>query len=162
MIPDEARRRLEPLMTPGIPWQSITLHLEPLAQGISANIPHATVARSVVAVTLKGLARTLKTVGMAIGNHVWIAPEFAKWDTASGLALLAHELVHVLQDQEDPNFARKYDAEARKTPPDKPWLNHYELASYCQEAAVYKKLVAQGMKPGSWKPLAIEVGFACP
>jgi len=159
MIPDQARQILERLLPAGIPWNDVTLHLEPFAQGASANVPHALVPRNVMAVSLKALARALKTVGMAIGREIWISPEFAKFDTASGLALLAHELVHVLQDERDPDFARKYDAEARRTPEDRPWENVYEAEAYATECVVYRQLVAEGYPAGSWKPLAVDMGL---
>jgi len=159
MIPDQARHVLERLLPPGIPWDDVTLHLEPLAQGARADVPHALVPRSVMAVTLKALARALKTVGMAIGREIWLAPEYAKFDTASGLALLAHELVHVAQDEKDPDFANKYDIVARQTPPDRPWENPYEMEAYCVEASVWRTLVAEGYPSGNWKPLGIEMGL---
>ena len=148
-----------------VPWNDVNLHLERLAHGAPAYhyhsqvVPTAMVPRNIMAVMAKGIAKALKTVGMAIGRDIWISPDYADFNTASGLALLAHEIIHVRQNESIPNFDIEYDRVARRTPADKPWENQYEMEAYCEEARIYRELLAQGYPKGKFEPLAISAGF---
>lgn len=151
MVPDRARQVLEPLMGPGIPWNDITVHVGRLPQGALA--PQALALRPVMAVTAKGLAKSLMTVGMTIHRDIWLAQGHQDFESAAGLALLAHELVHVRQGEEDPQFPDKYDVAARNTPSERPWENPYEAQAYEEERQIYCRLVAEGWPKGRWIPL---------
>lgn len=155
MVPERVRRMLEPLMGPGIPWNDITIHVGRLPQGTLA--PQALLPRAVMAVTARGLGRSLQTVGMTIHRDIWLARGHDDFESAAGLALLAHELVHVRQFDADPLFADKYDAAARQTPADKPWLNPYEMAAYSEELRIYCLLLAEGRPKGRWVPLGVSL-----
>ena len=155
MVPDRARQVLEPLMGPNIPWNDITVHVGRLPQ--ASLVPHALLPRSVMAVTAKGLARALMTVGMTIHREIWLARGHDDFESAAGLALLAHELVHVGQFEEDPAFAEKYDVAARQTDPLRPWENPYEAEAYEEERRIYCRLVADGRPKGRWTPLGVSL-----
>ena len=155
MVPDRARQVLEPLMGSGIPWNDVQVHIGRLPQGMVA--PQALVRRAAMAVTAKGAARALQTVGMTIERDIWLARGYDDFESAAGLALLAHELVHVRQSEEDPEFAEKYDAAARATPSDRPWENPFERAAYNEEQRIYCALVAEGMPKGKWVPLGVSL-----
>ena len=155
MVPERARQVLEPLMGQGIPWNDITIHVGRLPQASLA--PHALVPRTVMAVSLKEPARSLQTVGMTIDREIWLARGHDDFESAAGLALLAHELVHVAQFEADPAFAEKYDAAAQQTPRDRPWENPYEGQAYEEEQRIYCRLVADGLPRGRWVPLGVSL-----
>jgi hypothetical protein len=110
-----------------------------------------------MAVTAVEPARSLMTVGMTINREIWLARGHDDFESAAGLALLAHELVHVAQFEADPMFADKYDAVARQTPKDTPWLNPYEAQAYEEEARIFCLLVAEGHARGRWTPLGVSL-----
>ena len=155
MVPERARQVLEPLMGQGIPWNDITVHVGRLPQASLA--PHALVPRAVMAVSLKEPARSLQTVGMTIDREIWLARGHDDFDSAAGLALLAHELKHVQQFEEDADFAANYDAAAQQTPRDRPWENPYEAQAYEEEQRIYCRLVADGLPRGRWVPLGVSL-----
>ena len=155
MVPEQARQVLEPLMGSGIPWDDITVHVGRLPN--AGLIPHALGRRAAMAVTATEPVRSLQTVGMTIERDVWLAKGHAEFQSAAGLALLAHELVHVAQYEADPAFAEKYDRVAQQTAPDRPWDNVYEAAAYEEEARIYCLLVAQGYPRGRWLPLGVSL-----
>lgn len=155
MVPDRARQVLEPLMGPGIPWDDITLHVGRLPN--AALVPSALAPRAAMAVTAKEPARSLQTVGMTIDRDIWLARGHDDFESAAGLALLAHELVHVGQFETDPAFAERYDAAARQTSPNRPWENPYEAQAYAEEQRIYCLLVAQGRPKGRWVPLGVSL-----
>jgi hypothetical protein len=155
MVPERARQVLEPLMGQGIPWDDVTVHVGRLPQATLA--PSALVPRAVMAVTAKEPNRSLQTVGMTIHRDIWLARGHDDFESAAGLALLAHELVHVGQFEADPAFADKYDAAAQQTPRDQPWLNPYEAQAYEEERRIYCLLVAEGRARGRWTPLGVSL-----
>ena len=72
-------------------------------------------------------------------------PDFYTPLTASGEALRAHELFHVDQRRQDPDFAAKFaraadETERRGLPP---WENPYEKPAYEFEQAVKKHLMEE-------------------
>jgi len=142
-------------MGPGIPWNDVTVHVGRLPQATLA--PSAMVPRAVQAVTAKEPARSLQTVGMTIHRDIWLARGHDDFESAAGLALLAHELVHVRQFEADPLFAEKYDAVAQQTPQNRPWENPYEMAAYSEEQRIYCLLVAEGRPRGRWVPLGVSL-----
>lgn len=155
MVPERARQILEPLMGPGIPWDDITVHIGRLPT--ATLVPSALVPRAVKAVTAQEPARSLQTVGVTIDRDIWLARGHADFESAAGLALLGHELVHVRQFEQDPTFPEKYDAAARRTPQDRPWENPYEGAAYEEERRIFCDLVARGYSRGRWVPLGVSL-----
>lgn len=155
MVPERARQVLEPLMGQGIPWDDVTVHVGRLPE--ASLVPQALLPRAVQAVTAEEPARSLMTVGMTIHRDIWLARGHDDFESAAGLALLAHELVHVFQFEQDPAFAEKYDAAARRTPRDRPWENPYEAQAYEEEARIYCRLVAEGHPKGRWTPLGVSL-----
>jgi len=160
MIPEEIRRAIEGfLVGRQIPWQSINLHVGRLPEATEAaggpRVPYVLVQRPVTAVGLRSWARNLIAVGMAIGRDVFIAPSHARFDTASGLSLLVHELVHVDQYERDQFFLAKYEEAAAKTPDGRPWENPYEMEAYLVERDSYCVMVAQRVPKGRWVPLGV-------
>ena len=145
---------LEPMMGPSIPWDGVRLHIGRVPGG-SLPAPRALVPRSCAAVTAKEPERSLRTVGMTLHRDVYLEKHYANFTTASGLALLAHELKHVEQFEADPKFAQRYDAAARNTPVSQPWTNPYEEIAYQEERRIYCQLVAQGVPKGRWTPLGV-------
>ena len=155
MVPEQARQVLEPLMGPGIPWDDVTVHVGRLPN--VALVPHALAPRRVQAVTAVEPYRSLKTVGMTIHRDIWLAKGHADFQSAAGLALLAHELVHVGQFEGDPAFAENYDVAAQQTDSSRPWENPYEAQAYAEEQRVYCTLMAQGYPKGRWVPLGVSL-----
>jgi Domain of unknown function (DUF4157) len=102
---------------------------------------------------------SLKVVGATIGDIIYIHPDYAEWETAAGLALLAHEIRHVEQQQTIPNFLSLYQAEDAVTPSDRPWENRYEYEAYLRECQVWHDLIRKGYPRGSWVPLGAQVGI---
>lgn len=156
MVPEDIRDRLDPFISQGVSWDAVNLNVGRLPRAELA--PHAVIPRSVLFVTRRddpGAAHALKTVAVTIGQDIFIDKAHADFNTASGLALLAHEKVHVNQNERIPNFAREYDKAARRTARDRPWENPFELEAYREEADVFCGLVAEGWAPGKWEPLGV-------
>lgn len=158
MISDELRQKVAPYLTGRqIPWQSINLHVGRLPEDRASVLqaPHVMVRRRVMAVTALGKARSLVTVGIAMGRDIYIDPRYADFDTAAGLSLAVHELVHVDQHERDPSFLAKYQKAAKSTPDDRPWENVYEAEAYQAERVAYCDSVAHGFPRGKWTPLGV-------
>lgn len=167
MVPTEVRQILEPLM-PGrrIPWEQVNLHVRPLSEAAAFT---TFTTESIVPLTRittfpnVGVRRMLLwphrliTAGMAIGREIFIVPSRFITTTAAGLALIAHELVHVDQHEKDPNFLAHYREQARNTPRDRPWENPYEREAYLEERRVYCTLTSRGMPSGKWTPLGVSL-----
>ena len=151
MVPDRARRVLTPFF-PGLNWEGIQIHVGrlPASQGLMVMLP-----RPLAAVTGYDAARTLQTVGVTIGEDIFLSPQHADEGTAAGLALLAHEVYHVEQGRRDPLFNVRYNEAAAFTPQDQPWENPFELPAYLKERDVYCTLVARGLPRGRWTPLGV-------
>jgi hypothetical protein len=96
-------------------------------------------------------------MGTTIGGTVYLNMSEKDLGTAAGLALATHELYHVHQMRTVPNFDELYQDYADQTPPDKPWLNPLELPAYQVEAREYCRLVAEGVPPGRWTPLGVDL-----
>ena len=151
-------RRVSPLR-----WEGIDVQVQRLDR-LSASVPQSKVwsgLRYVVG-RMRGSRQVkgaLKVVGATIGGTIFIDPDFADWNTASGLALLAHERVHVEQDRTIPDFDRLYAEAQVGVSPGRPWDNPYEMEAYCLEARTWYALTQQGMPSGNWLPLGVSLGF---
>lgn len=159
MVPETVREALDHKVSPGVSWDEVSIHVGRLPTGL-AQAPHAMAPRNIIPVAGAFARQPLKTVGMTIGRDIYLAPTHADFNTAAGLALVAHEMVHVAQGERVPAFEEVYEAAAMGTPPDKPWLNPYERPAYVEEARVYRHLLAEGYPPGDWVPLGVQVGLA--
>lgn len=89
--------------------------------------------------------RALKTVGTTPGPDQILIDESRLpliWSTPEGIALVAHELVHVEQWRTIPDFARKYSQaeEERIRLGLDPWDNIYEAPAYDMEHRVREDL----------------------
>mgnify|MGYP001558283201 CR=1 FL=1 len=149
-------RRVSPL-----DWEGIDVRVQRLT-GLEASIPQSKVWRGLRYVVggMRGrLKGALRAVGATIGETIFIDPDFADWDTASGLALLAHERVHVEQKRTIPGFDQLYAEAQVGVHPGRPWDNPYEMSAYQVECSTYYRLVADGVPPGSWLPLGVAMGF---
>lgn len=160
-LPEETQRMLR--MASPLDWDGIDVQVQPLTH-LEASVPQSKVwgGLKYVVGKMRGgrqVKAALKVVGATIGGTIFIDPDFADWDTASGLALLAHERVHVEQDRTIPNFNELYAEEQAKTPGGLPWLNPYERVAYEVECQVYYDLIAEGVPPGKWVPLGVAMGF---
>lgn len=160
-LPDEARTILRQVLP--LDWDGVDVRVQNL-DGLEASVPQSKVWSGLQYVVgrLRGSRRSkgnLKIVGATIGQRIYIDPEFADWNTASGLALLAHERLHVEQERTIPNFEELYARAQDGVPPGRPWDNPYEFDAYCLEAEVFYGLIARGMAPGGWVPLGVTMGF---
>jgi hypothetical protein len=121
-------------------------------------VPLSVAPRPIMAMTfLNPLARALQTVGMTVGKHIYLDPNYGKLETAAGLALLGHEIVHVNQGEADPHFEDKYKVALRQTNSNRPWENPYELPAYAKECEIYYQKIAEGWSPGNWKPMGVQL-----
>jgi hypothetical protein len=160
-LPEDTQRILEGVSP--LSWDGIDVKVRPLT-GLGAFVPQSKVWSGLKYVVgkMRGSRRSragLKAVGATIGETIYIDPDFADWNTAAGLALLAHERLHVEQKRTIPGFDELY-AEAQATVhPQRPWENPYEMDAYQRECQVYYRLVAEGVPPGSWVPLGVAMGF---
>ncbi len=154
MIPDEARRVLEPFMG-NLPWENINLHVGRLPIGADGQLAYALIPRAVMAISAPRAFRALKTAAVTMKRDIFIVPEHANMEDAAGLSLLAHELVHVKQGEVDPQFLARYSELAAHTAPDRPWENPFEMQAYQKERQVYCSLVARGVPKGKWVPLGV-------
>ena len=133
--------------------------------------------RSLAIRELGGGPRALVTAAQAPERGlILIAREFFNPDTAEGLALIGHELVHQQQFEEMPDFLARYqDAEASRLAEQLPfWQNVFELPAYQRQAEMEQEFQARGYpltkslvprefretpgavtEPGSFAPLAI-------
>ena len=103
------------------------------------------------------LARIIKCASASSGlvkvgsnpraNEIHIHPEYYKPDTATGLALIAHELFHVGQRRVIPNFEEVFTIEAIRVERLglMPWANGFEAPAYQFEQDVRARLIAQGL-----------------
>ena len=158
-LPGETQRMLRRVSP--LDWEGINVRVQRLT-GLEASIPQSKVwagLRYVVGRMRGRLKGALRAVGATIGETIYIDPDFSDWDTASGLALLAHERVHVEQKRTIPGFDELYAEAQGQTPGDRPWLNPYERIAYETECQVYYDLIAGGVPPGKWVPLGVAMGF---
>lgn len=151
MIPEDIREILEPFLPEGVPWDDVVVSFRSL-QGVAAQGP-----RSMAAIA----APSLRTVGLSMDGRVMLDRRYGDPDTAAGLALWAHELVHQEQMVRIPNFMVQYMNEDWDTPADMPWLNKYEEEAYETGRQVYCSLVSHGFPKGDWIPLGVQV-WGCP
>jgi hypothetical protein len=158
MISPELQQALQSYF-PGAPWDRMDLTVRSLRGFALAPTPMALAPRALLAVTMKGCARALQTAGMTIGRHIFIDPSFNQPQTAAGIALVAHEIVHVQQGEQDPGFESKYDLAAQDTDPNRPWENPYEYEAYLKECQVYWDKVREGWPPGGWQPLGVQLNL---
>ena len=113
-----------------------------------------------MAVSINGAGRNLRPIGRSTAGVVTLHPRFGDLETASGLALLAHETVHQQQFLNIPNFNDEYAKANRGIDRDRPWDNPFELEAYMKERDVFCSLVASGFPKGSWTPLGVQA-FGC-
>lgn len=154
MVPEPLRSDLARFVPPTIRWNDIEIVIG-LPRGLSAHLPAAMVKRNVAYVTEARGA--METIGATMDHTVFLNPDYADFDTASGRALLVHELWHVHQNETVPNFEAIYAAEARKTPSDRPWENIFERDAYEVEKDAYCAMVNEGWPPGRWTPLGVQL-----
>lgn len=84
--------------------------------------------------------------------QIVVHPDYYGTQTASQLALLAHELVHVRQREMIPNFNQVFTqaaltTKARGLPPQ---MNPYEQEAYLEEAKIKTALETQGYPSGAF------------
>lgn len=89
-------------------------------------------------------------------DEIIIHPEFFDTKTASGLALIAHEMWHNKQRYDIPDFDAVFahwaiETERRGLPP---WKNPLEVEAYDFEERVRQQLLEQGFPPG--RPMGLE------
>ena len=160
-LPLETQRTLERVSP--LRWQGIDVQVRPLT-GLGAFVPQSKIwsgPRYVVG-RMRGSfwsRRSLRAVGATVGQTIYIDPDFADWNTASGLALLAHERLHVEQSLTIPNFEEQYAEAQEGVHPGRPWDNPYEMEAYQRECEVYYRLVSEGFPPGNWLPLGVAMNF---
>lgn len=161
MIPNEYRTVLAPFLPESTPWERIQLNVARIPEAHVAGLVHpgSLVRRSIQWVTAPRAMRALETAGISVGNVITLNPKYADFETAAGMALLAHETYHQHQEATIPGFARKYAEVASDVDPARPWENPFELPAYQTECRVYETLVRAGWEPGSWVPLGVEVGL---
>ncbi len=155
-IPQHARETLERFLPPGTPWD-IDLQYRRILATVPGQHPSTLGPAAVMAVTLPRAVRALKAIGRSLAGVVFLHPDFGNLDTAAGIALLGHEMVHQNQYVDVPNFEQVYGVENRNTPPDMPWLNRFEEAAYMKEREIYCQLVSEGVPKGNWMPLGVQV-----
>lgn len=160
-LPLETRHILEGILP--LDWEGIDVRIQPLT-GLGAFVPQSKVWSGLKYVVgkMRGARQakaSLKAVGATIGETIYIDPNFAQWNTAAGLALLAHERLHVEQKRTIRNFDELYAEAQEGVAPGRPWDNPYEMEAYCLEAKTWHTLVQQGLPPGSWLPLGVSLGF---
>ena len=73
-------------------------------------------------------------------------PDYYEAGTATGEALRAHEMYHVMQRMQEPGFDKAFSAEAIRTEQagKAPWENPYEAPAYKFEQQVKEHLLKQG------------------
>lgn len=160
-LPEETQRILERVSP--LSWDGIDVQVRRLNH-LEASVPQSKVwgGLKYVVGRMRGsrqVRSALRVVGATIGGTIFIDPDFADWNTASGLALLAHERVHVEQDRTIPNFEKLYAEAQAQTPADRPWLNPYERIAYETECRAYYELLERGLPSGHWVPLGVAMGF---
>mgnify|MGYP001601771272 CR=1 FL=1 len=160
-LPEETQRILRTVSPLG--WDGIDVQVQPLTH-LEASVPQSKVWSGLKHVVgpMRRAGRfmgALKVVGATIGETIFIHPDFANWDTASGLALLAHERVHVEQKRTIPGFDWLYAEAQQFVRQNHPEDNPYEMQAYQEECRVYNGLVAEGVPPGKWVPLGVAMGF---
>ena len=160
-LPLETQRILERISP--LRWDGVDVQVRPLT-GLAAHVPQSKVwsgLRYVVG-KMRGSRRSkggLRAVGATVGETIYIDPDFADWNTASGLALLAHERLHVEQKRTIPRFEELYAEAQEGVSRGRPWDNPYERLAYERECAVYYRLIAEGVPPGNWVPLGVAMNF---
>ena len=160
-LPEETRQVLERILP--LDWDDIDVQVQHLT-GLGATVPQSKVWSGLKYVVgrmrgNRGSKPALRVVGATIGETIYIDPDFADWDSASGLALLAHERLHVQQQRTIPNFAERYEEAQAGVSPGRPWENPYEMEAYCLEAEVWYGLTGMGMPAGKWVPLGVAMGL---
>ena len=158
-LPEETQQILRRVSPFG--WDGIDVQVQRLT-GLEASVPQSKVwsgLRYVVGRMRGRLKGALRIVGATIGETIYIDPEFADWNTASGLALLAHERVHVEQKRTISGFDQLYAEAQLGVHPGRPWDNPYEMSAYQVECSTYYRLIADGVPAGSWLPLGVAMGF---
>lgn len=169
LVPEEARQILQQITPSTTSWDAVDLHFTSSIPGAAVMrsqvgagicIPCALVPAGIISVTrrVRGTFSTsLKTVGMTVGHTVYLAINPKDLRTAAGLALLAHEKVHVDQYACIRNFQDLYTRAAERTPDNEPWRNPYEEMAYRVEARVFCRLVDAGYPKGKWTPLGVSL-----
>lgn len=96
-----------------------------------------------------------RRVGSSVPGEITIDPDFFALQTASGAALLAHEMYHQLQLQQDRNILSLYEVEDQRVQQDNlpPWANTFEYPAYLFEAVYYEIALRNGLPPGDHLPL---------
>jgi len=154
-IPTETRDLLSPYVPADTPWD-VDVRLR-VPHSLSAALPSSRIPRPVMAVTARSEDRALLAIGQSFDGVVVLHPRFADLETAAGLSLLGHEMVHQQQFSTIPKFLAAYSAAARDTPKDRPWENPFEFPAYEAERNIYCRLVADGFPPGNWTPLGVQL-----
>lgn len=152
MIPQDIREILAPFLPEGVPWEDVVVTFRSVTRHAAASGP-----RTMASIN----GGRLRTVGLSMEGRVVLDRYYGQPDTAAGLALWAHELLHQEQIVRIRNFMSVYMTEEWRTPADMPWLNVYEEEAYRTERDVYCSLVRQGFPKGDWVPLGVQV-WGCP
>ena len=89
-----------------------------------------------------------------------VHPNYYDPETASGLALIGHELYHQWQFEEIPELLDLYVVEEARVAANNlpPYANKYEWPAYAYEVDIYRAALAKGYPPGKHRPLLIDDG----
>lgn len=151
MIPQDIREILAPFLPEGVPWDDVVVTFRSVTRYAASWGPRT------MAFSNDPSAGGLRTVGVSMEGRVVLDRDYGQPDTAAGLALWAHELLHQEQMARIPNFRSRYMTEDWRTPPDMPWLNVYEEPAYRTERDLYCSLVRHGFPKGDWVPLGVQL-----
>lgn len=108
-------------------------------------------ARVVVCCAPAAQPSALVKVGANPGpEQIVIHPSFFNTRTAEGLALIGHELFHVMQRQTDPDFEERFEQAALETARRglPPWANPFEAKAYAFERRLRAELERRGFPVG--------------
>ena len=97
--------------------------------------------------------------GSSTPGRIVLREDLADVNTAGGVALLGHEVLHQVQLALIDDLERLYAREQKRVQGAAPYLNAYEWPAYEVEARIYRAALAQGLPPGRHTPLFIQDGL---
>lgn len=104
----------------------------------------------------------LERAASSLPGRVTLHPKYSDLDTAAGIALVAHELLHQQQFETIQDFEVEYAAEDQRVRQHglPPYENLFERPAYELEAEAYLAALDQGYPAGDYTPLLIQDGMA--
>lgn len=101
------------------------------------------------------VAAEYRRVGASVPGNITIHPDFFDLNTASGVALIAHEMYHQWQLQYDQSIFDdyQYEEQRRLSQGLPPWANRFEYPAYVFEAVFYELARRSGLPSGDHQPL---------